>query len=163
MEYVQKGLDGKIAVITTDSSAVAESLQRHDPCLQLWYLEDIYEDAPPVYAVFRVHINERPCSVEEMRDAGLEPEFVLSALECDQRIVRQIEEIDPRGRSGYDFVAEVERRNREAEDRKRKERAEKVEEHGEELAHAIRADMGTRYKGRATPHRFGRPGWTAKT
>ena len=148
LEQVRRGRDGRMVLVSSDVGGVAAELRRLDPTLRLKYAE-----AGEHWVVYRVHRQGEACADD---DPDRTEELVLTAQECDQRIVRRVMEIHPALNNGYDFVAEVDRINREAEQRRRTQGRELVEERGERLAHAIRKDLGGRYKGRATPHRYGR-------
>ena len=66
----------------------------------------------------------------------------------DERIVKRFEEIDPFGRGHYDYGAELERRTLKARDERRKQTEERMAQAGEQVAFALRKDLGERYKGR---------------
>ena len=140
IEQVRRAADGRLVTISADAGGVATSIRRLDPCLRLRYSE-----RGECWIVYRVHRNGEPCRDD---DPERTEELVLTARECDQRIVKRLEEIDPHGRSGYDFAKEVERQNREAAERRRKEFSERVGPYGELAAHAVRKDLGEKYRGR---------------
>ena len=80
----------------------------------------------------------------------------------DERVVQRIQQIDPQGRSGYDFVRELELRRIREEEKQRREFEEWFGPVAEQTAYALRRDLGERYKGRATPWRYGRPAHALK-
>src|SRR5271169_1619448 len=102
VDQLRVGTDGKLVEISADSGGVAESIQRLDPCLRLRYAE-----SSDCYIVYRVHRHGQPCRDD---DPERTEELVLTAQECDQRIVKRLEFIDSQGRSGYDYAAELEKR-----------------------------------------------------
>lgn len=139
-----------MVAVPADPLGVAEALRRIDKTLRLRYAE---AGSPPYWVVYRVHRNGEPCADD---DPERTEELVLTAQDLDHRIVDRVEFIHPDGRGGYDFVAEVEKQNRDAERRRREKVRESVEEYGDQLAHAIRRDLGVTYRGRAPVHRYGR-------
>lgn len=133
--------DGRLVTITADAGGVADSIRRLDPCLRLRYSE-----SAACFVVYRVHRHGQPCADD---DPERTEELVLTAQECDQRIVARLELIDSHGRGGYDYVREVEHAAVEARDRQRAEFHEQTGETAERVAHAVRRDLGERYRGRA--------------
>jgi hypothetical protein len=80
---------------------------------------------------------------------GTETYLITTALQLDHRIVDRIREIDRDGRSGYDYAKELEEGTLKARERALAAFRDRVGEHAEQAAYAIRRDMGERYKGRA--------------
>jgi hypothetical protein len=66
----------------------------------------------------------------------------------DERVTRRLQEIDPYGRAGYDYVAELEVRRLERERKRRQEFEERMGEPAELVAHELRKAEGARYRGR---------------
>lgn len=140
IDQVRVASDGRLVTITADAGGVAENLRRLDPCLRLRYSE-----AADCWIVYRVHRAGEACRDD---DPDRTEELVLTAQECDHRIIDRLEYIDPQGRGGYDYAKALEEGRR---DRERQERAafhERIGETAEQAAHALRRDLGERYRGR---------------
>jgi hypothetical protein len=115
----------RLIAVDDDVQNVANDLHAIDPHLKLVY--EPYED------VWIVKYQQLTAGGE------VEERLVSSFQECDQRIVRRMREIN---RPGYDFVAELDRLDREAERRADHEFSEKIGPHAEKLAWALRQDLG---------------------
>jgi hypothetical protein len=126
MAQVTRALkSGKLISVDDDVQGVANDLHEIDPHLRLSY--EPHED---VWIVKYVYLTA---------GGEVKERLVSSFQECDQRIVRRVREIN---RPGYDFVAELDRLDREAERRKDHEFSEKIGPHAEKLAWALRQDLG---------------------
>jgi hypothetical protein len=132
IDQIRQGRDGRVHVIDADVGGVAEDLKRIHPGLGVRYHE-----ASDHYSVFF-----------ESED-GTETYLITTALQLDHRIVDRIREIDRDGRSGYDYAKELEEGTLKARERALAAFRDRVGEHAEQAAYAIRRDMGERYKGRA--------------
>src|SRR5580704_855797 len=133
--------DGRLVTITADAGGVADAIERLDPCLRLRYSE-----ASDCWVVYRVHRHGWPCRDD---DPERTEELVLTAQDCDQRIVKRLEFIDSQGRSGYDYAAELEKSALRARDLARRDRMERAGDVAERAAHALRKDLGLgSYRGR---------------
>jgi hypothetical protein len=139
-DQIQKDDDGSLVIIPADVGGVAADLKRLDPCLHLKRSK-----RTGIVVVYRIHRHGEPCRAD---DPERTEELVLTATECDQRIIKRLEYIDPQGRGGYDYAAEVERAGRDAKERERQSYRERVGETAELIAHEIRKAEGARYKGR---------------
>lgn len=139
-DQIRTASDGSLVTITADIGGVAEDLRRLDACLRLRYSENA-----DCWIVYRIHRHGEPCGDD---DPERTEELVLTAQECDQRIVKRLEFIDPQGRGGYDFAHEVERVARDAKEQDRRSFRERVSEAAEEAAHELRKADGERYRGR---------------
>ena len=140
-DQVRVAADGKLVTITADAGGVADGIRRLDPCLRLRYSEQA-----DCWIVYRIHRHGRPCAED---DPERTEELVLTALDCDQRIVKRLEHIDSQGRSGYDYADALERGAMRARDRKRKDRMDGTGEFAERAAYLLRRDLGLGpYKGR---------------
>lgn len=144
LDQVIQAYDGGWVIVDADVGGIAKQLKDWDPCLRLRVPRET--KTGQLYVVYRLHRNGQPCRDD---DPERTEEFVTSAEECDQRLVDKVMMIDPEGRGGYDFVKEVERNQQRAEQDRSKRVREKLEEHGDKLAWAIRKDLGARYQGRA--------------
>jgi len=139
-DQLRRASDGSMVLVTADIGGVAESIRRLDPCLHLKYSE-----RGDCFIVYRVHRNGEPCRLD---DPERTEELVLTAQHCDQRIVKRLEYIDPQGRSGYDYAQALEDVSRRQKTLERRSFRERIGEHAEELAHAVRKAEGAEYKGR---------------
>lgn len=140
IDQVRIASDGRLVTITADAGGVAEGLRRLDPCLRLRYSE-----AGDCWIVYRVHRAGEPCSDD---DPDRTEELVLTAQECDQRIISRLEYIDSQGRGGYDYAKALEQGRK---DRERQERAafhERIGGAAELAAHELRKANGESYRGR---------------
>ena len=155
MVQVQEAWDHGYDMIEPDVGGVVEELKRLDPSLGVRLGTRHHERA---WVIFRKHCAVHPDFQTECWDCqqGLERTFVTSRKAVQNsfgtweglthEIVDRLRLVSS---EGYNFAEEVERQNRQAEQAAEKNRIEKLSEHGEELAHAIRKDLGVRYKGRA--------------
>lgn len=125
LAQVQRAADGRMVEIPDDVANVAKDLQTIDPSLRLRWSE-----VSGHYAVYQ-HF-EHPNGV-------IEDHLVLTAQECDQRIVKRVERI---AHSSYDFEAELAKGAKGREDRS--EFRESLGDYGERLEHALRRDLGVR-------------------
>jgi hypothetical protein len=116
--------NGRMVLIDDDVANVVRDLQEIDPGLRVRFSME-----EGVFVVYH-----RRLEVDGERE-----KLVTTAHELDQRIVRRVREIS---RPGYDFVAELDRLDREAECRKDREFSEKIGPHAERLAWALRQDLG---------------------
>lgn len=158
MVQVQEAWDHGYDIIEPDVGGVVEALKRHDPSLGVRLGTRFKERA---WCIFRKHCPVHPEYQQECPDCriGLSRDFVTSRRAWQNKsgtwegltheVVDHLFKIDRDARNGYDFVAEVDRVNAQAEQNKQENIRKRVGEHGEELAHAIRKDLGQRYKGRA--------------
>jgi hypothetical protein len=138
-DQIRMAWDGNVVTIPAEYGGVAADIARLDPCLKLRYSK-----SSECFIVFRVHRHGEVCRED---DPERTEELVLSAVECDDRIVKRLEYIDPQGRGGYDYVAEIEKATLEAHKQRRAGFAEQVGETAEQVAHALRKDLGERYRG----------------
>jgi hypothetical protein len=128
-----------MVTIDADVGGVAADLQRIDPHLKVRFGEN---GDPPFWAVYWESDDCRTTDLVSTHTATLTRSGTYSGL--DQRIVDRIREIDPHGRSGYDYAAEVEKQNRLVGERRKEAFREKVAEHGAEAQHALRKDLGVK-------------------
>lgn len=119
LTQVFKGRGGRF--ITVDGE-VARQLQAIDPELHLRY-----SHGGDYFVVYRV---DGGTGVEEL---------VLTAQQCDLRIVNRVRTI---AQPTYDYGAELDRIDAERNKQIDYEKAQEVGEIGERLAHAIRKDIG---------------------
>jgi hypothetical protein len=131
-----------MVTVSADVGSVAADLQRLDRCLKLRYSE-----SGDCWIVYRIHRNGEPCRED---DPERTEELVLTAQECDQRIIKRLEFIDPQGRGGYKYADALEQASRDAKGQQRATYREKVENTAELVAHEIRRAEGARYKGDTT-------------
>lgn len=117
---VKRGRNGRLVQIERDVLDVVQRIKEISPRLSV-----DYNDGGGYFRVIE------HCDDDRER-------LVTTCTELDNRVVERIREIS---NPGYDFVAEVERLDNEAEKRKQHEFAEEVGEKGERLAHALRKDL----------------------
>lgn len=140
IDQVRVAADGRLVTVTADAGGVAENLRRLDPCLRLRYSE-----TADCWIVYRVHRNGESCGDD---DPDRTEELVLTAQECDHRIIDRLEYIDSEGRGGYDYAKALEDGRRDRERRDRERFHEQIGQTAEQAAHALRRDLGERYRGR---------------
>ena len=127
MAQIRKGRDGKIHIIEADAGGVAEGLKRLDSRLHLRYSEK-----GDFYVVY--------CREEhEQEGTG---HLVGTFQECDQRIVKSIEETMYKWKQpGFDFGKELEEMDDKAEKEADHASLEATGEYAERLAFALRKDL----------------------
>ena len=151
ISQVQVGLDGKLYEIDADASTVAADLAALDAGLKVRFSE-----RGECFIVQHEHHPGCPHNGE----GGPGSSYLVSTAKAyrgrtgvwtglDQRIVDRIKFIDPKGRSGYDFAREIELNRIKADKRERERRMEHWTPIAEGMAHALRKDLGERYRGRA--------------
>lgn len=141
VDQIRRACDGRFIEISADAGGVVDDLKRIDPSFGVRFAE---AGNPPYWHVYRSSDDGRTTELVLSVQAYQTESGVWTGL--DQRVVRRVERI---GSASYDFVAEVERMNRQAERDRKHSFAEKVGAHAEQAAHALRKDTGQRYKGRA--------------
>lgn len=133
-------------VIPAEAGTVAGDLQRMDRGLKLRFNKRPGQEC---WVVYHEHHDDCPHN----GDGGPGSTYlVLSARAyqgnlgtwsgADQRLIKRLEEINPFGRNGYDFVAELEKKKTEGQKRAREEFYEKTGPIGELAAAAVRKDLG---------------------
>lgn len=128
IDQVKRAKDGRMVQIDDDVANVARDLREIDPHLRLRYSE-----AGEAFIVY----------FKRDQDEEGDGYLVLSATECDQRIVKRVREI---ASEGYDYAAELDRIDREAKRKQEHAFEEKIGEQGERLAHAVGKDLGHKPK-----------------
>jgi hypothetical protein len=125
LAQVRRSKKGTLVVVDDDVQNVARDLKDIDKSLRLEY--DPHEE----FFVVTQH--------RVLGDGSVEEHLVTTSRACDQRLVQRVREIsDPR----YDYAGELEK----AEDAANRAREQKFEEQigagSEQLAHALRKDLG---------------------
>lgn len=155
MVQVQEAWDHGFDLIEPDVGGVVEALKRLNP---MFGVRLGTREGSRAWVIFRKHCGVHPDYQAECTDCknGQMRTFVTSRKAYQNNsgtwegltheVVRRLELV---GSESYNFAAEVERQNTQADVAAEKNRIEKLSEHGEELAAAIRRDLGVRYKGRA--------------
>lgn len=148
INQIRKARDGRWLEVDADVGNVAADLKRIDAGFKVRFAE-----AGGCWVVYHEHHDG--CPHNGTGGAG-STYLVLTAQAhqtnsgswagLDQRVVREVERM---GHASYDYAREVEVQNRRAEKARDDKAREKIREDGEHLAHALRKDMGWRYKGRA--------------
>lgn len=148
MVQVQEAWDHGFDLIEPDVGGVVEALKRLNPAFGVRLGRQGTERA---WVVFEKHCPAHPKYEGDCPDCivGMSREFVTSRRAVQNRagtwegltheVVRHLEKV---GSSAYDFGREVEKRQQEAEQGQHEKVRRATEEHGEELAWAIRKDMG---------------------
>lgn len=105
---VRASRSGAMVLIEDDVGGVAKGLAEIDHRLKLRYSQ-----AGEYWVVYYEH--DESC---DPLNCGFpdtcrpeRAELILTAMECDQRIVNRVQLIDQHGRSGYDLVQEIERQD----------------------------------------------------
>ena len=158
MLQVQEAWDHGFDVLEPDVGGVVEALQRLNPMFGVRLGTRHHERA---WVIFRKHCHAHPDYETDCPDCkmGQQRTFVTSRQAFQNgsgtweglthEVVRHLERV---GSESYNFAKEVERQNTRAVLLADQLREGAFAEHGEELAHAIRRDLGTRYRGRAFIH-----------
>jgi hypothetical protein len=120
---------GRKVEIDADVGDVAVRLREIHPDLRLMYAIDA---EPPFWQVER-HVEEPDGSTTE--------HLVLTSMDLGAHIVERVRYIDS---GAYDFAAEAEKQDREADARLEQHFEEQRHEVLERLAHAVRKDLGLR-------------------
>lgn len=151
IDQVQRAADGRIVLISAEESTVAADLRRISPRFKLRWCE---HGDPPYFAVYEMPEGGCPC-VDPNCEHG---HLVLTAMECDDRIVKRVEFIDSHGRSGYDYAKALDARREQRLKDQRDRSHETWGALGEQVAHALRKDLGLgNYRGRIfVPNQRGR-------
>lgn len=129
--------------ISADASTVAADLERIDKGLRVRFAEN---GNPPFWAVYHESEDGRVTHLVLTAQAHQTISGTWAGL--DHRIVERIEQIDPMGRGHYDYAADLERATLDAHAHRRDGFKEKMGDVAERTAHAVRKDLGERYKGR---------------
>jgi len=142
LDQIRRAYDGTMIVLDAEAGGVAADLRAIDPCLHVCFSPEskcfiVYwesEDGRDSYMVLSVNAHQNNSGVYE----GL-----------DERVVQRIRQIDPQGRGGYKYAEELEQAARRRQKAQADARHEMLGELGELAAHAVRKDLGARYKGRS--------------
>ena len=128
IEQIRQGKDGKMHVITEDAGGIAQRLREIDKRLHLRYSE-----RGKYYVVYAREENEPEGS-------GY---LVATYQELDARIVKDLERIKwLNEQPGYSYADALEEKNAEAEAKREYDFSQKIKENAEQLAWAIRKDLG---------------------
>lgn len=144
IDQIRQAKDGQMVLIDADVGGVAQDLRDIDPQLKVRFAETAN---PPFFAVYWESEDRRETYLVKTVKAHQTALGTWAGL--DQRLVEEIRAIDPHGRGGYDYAAELERNNKRVDEDRRARFRERVGGTAEEAAHAIRKDLGVRYRGRA--------------
>lgn len=140
IDQIREAEDGEWAIISAEAGTVAGDLARIDPELKVRLAT-----RQGIFVVYTERFDA---------DGKRHTEYVLTQQASrnrfgvweglDQRVVRRIEEIDPQGRSGYNYAQELERVAHARKEANRKKFQEKIAASGEEAVHALRRDLGVK-------------------
>ncbi len=128
LTQIRRGRDGRRIVIDEDVGNVAKQLHDIDSKLGLQWNEKGEFFMVVEYAQL---------------PEGEEERLIFTAKECDGRIVKRMEQI---ASPTYDFMAEVEAMDKQADRDKDHAFHEETGEIAEQLAHAVRKDLGATNK-----------------
>jgi hypothetical protein len=117
---IKRGRDGRMVAIDDDVAGIAAQLLEIDPSLRLRWSE-----SGEYFVVYQ--------------DLGSTQHLVTTAQELDGRLLQRVLQVT---HPDFDFAAEVDRVDAEADREAARRFSEGVGERGERLAHAIRKDMG---------------------
>lgn len=140
IDQIRRAKNGRYIEIDKDVGGVVEDLRRIDPHLRVRFAED---GNPPFFAVRYESDDKRDTYLVLTVQAFRTASGTWSGL--DQRVVKRIEQI---GHDSYDYPAEVERQTVTARATNRARVLDKLGVNAEEAAHALRKDLGQKYKGR---------------
>ncbi len=124
MTQVLKGKDGRMVLVEDDVLAVARGLLDIDPKLRLRYSEEGH-----YFVVYWLN--------------GVKEEMVLTSQELTPAILERVRLIQS---SHYDFLAEVDRMDKQAKRDEDHRFHEETGVIGEQLAHAVRKDLQSKSK-----------------
>jgi hypothetical protein len=144
LDQIRCAYDGRIVMIDAAVGGVAADLKAIDPCLHVGFAKDA---DPPCFLIIYTSEDGRESYLVNSAQAHLNHAGVYEGL--DQRIVERIREIDPRGRGKFNYAEELRKGHERRLEAQRRARREMLGEFGEIAAHAVRRDLGARYKGRA--------------
>jgi hypothetical protein len=144
VEQIRQAGDGRFVLISADASSVAADLRRIDKGLKVRFAEN---GNPPFWCVYHESDDGRQTHLVLTVQAYQTASGTWAGL--DQRVVKRIERIDPQGRGKYHYADELEKATLEAKKKSRERFHEQLGELGEHAAHALRKDLGERYKGRS--------------
>ena len=150
IDQLRETEDGDWVLISADAGGVAADLKRIDAGFRVRFSK-----RQGFWAIFHQHHDGCPHN----GTGGPGSTYLVLTAKAyqtasgtwaglDDRIVKEIERTNPQGRGGYNLVDDLDRRHREAEKRRDRRFHESVGEFGEIAAHALRKDLGARYKGR---------------
>jgi hypothetical protein len=132
IEQIRRGRDGKLHLITEDAGGIAKRLKEIDPRLHLRYSEK-----GEYYVVY----------AREEQDPPGTGYMVATYQKLDGRIIKDVERIKwLNERPGYSFADELEKKNAEAEAKREADFSEQIKMNAEELAFAMRKDLGMKTK-----------------
>lgn len=139
IDQIRSAADGRLAMISADAGNVAKDLARIDPCLKVRFAEN---GRPPFFAVYYESPDGKQTYLVLTVKAHQTNTGIWEGL--DQRVVRRIQEIDPHGRSGYDYARELEAQEHRRKEAHRQKFRERIAETGEQAVHALRKDAGSK-------------------
>lgn len=124
LSQVRATVEDGLVLIDDDVQNVVRDLQEIDPGFRVHFDRD-----QEYFVVRHLHLS---------RSGEPEESLVTTARQLDQRIVERVRQISA---DGYDYGAELDRLDREADARNEAEFTERVAPIGEQLHHALRRDM----------------------
>lgn len=155
---IRRAEDGSYIEVSADAGTVAGDIRRIDPGLRVRLKITDVPRGQEFWAVY--HVNHPGCPHNHKnadgRDSPDGSQYLVRSWKAyqnrsgtweglDQRAVDRIMQI---GHSTYNFAGELENRRKERENRERANRSEQFGQLAEKAAHAIRKDLGVKYRGR---------------
>lgn len=151
VDQIRQTDDGGWIVIPAEAGTVAGDIRKLDAGLKVRFSKTSKH-----WAIFHEHHPDCPHN----GTAGPGSTYLVMTAQAhqgiggiwtglDQRVVKRLEQINPFGRAGYDYAAELEKSHHDAQKRQKHEFAERVGEAAERAAHSIRRELSLgSYKGR---------------
>jgi hypothetical protein len=143
VEQVRQAADGRMVLISAEASTIAADLRRIDKGLKVRFAEN---GNPPFWAVYHESDDGRSTQLVMTAQAHMTASGTWTGL--DDRIVKRLEQIDPMGRSGYNYADELEKSALQAARDRKHAQYERNGEIAERVAFTLRKDLGEKYKGR---------------
>jgi hypothetical protein len=122
IDQLKRGRDGRMILVEADVGNIVQQIKEINDCFNVRH-----SDAGGYFVVFY----RNPLTQQE--------ELVTTAQELDGRLLNRIRKVAHRS---YDFAAELKRLDEEIEREREYQFEQKVHERGEEIAHALRKDVG---------------------
>lgn len=145
---VREAEDGSYIEVSSDAGTVADDLRRIDAGFKVRLKVTDVPRGKEFWAVY--HERHEGCEHNGTADTYLVNTWPAYQNHSgtweglDQRAVRRVEQI---GHSSYDYARELEAHNQQVEREKKREMSEHLGQVGERGAHALRKDLGAKYKG----------------
>jgi len=146
VDQIAQGMNGRMVLIDADVGGVAADLKALDEGLKVRFAE-----RSECFVVF--HEKHGDCPHNATQDSYLVASVKATPTRSgtyaglDQRLVDRMRLIDP-SKGHYNYADELERQTRRRHEELKQARMAILEPVAEKAAHALRKDLGARYKGR---------------